>query len=73
MKENKYLKLFLLCWPKIITVFPIAIHGEGVPAKRAGKRSDNAVNNPSRINSPPSINALPAKHRLRVSISFFNF
>ena len=25
---------------------PLAIHGERMPAKRAGVRSDNAVNNP---------------------------
>ena len=29
---------------------PLTIHGEGVPAKRAGERSDKAVNTPSRNN-----------------------
>ena len=33
-----------------LSLFPLAIYGEGVPAKRAGERSDNVVNNPSRIN-----------------------
>ena len=46
-------------------IFPLAIHGEGVPAKRAGVRSKNTVIIPCQNNSLlPQCESRPMKHRI---------